>query len=201
MSILPDFIIRGLAKTKNMIEGFQEPSTDKTKISYGLSSYGYDARLDLNFIVEDEHFFDLNDYKYHRDTLFSQDPKKFDEHRYKVIKRNPGEIFVLPGKSFCLANTIETFNIPKDILVICVGKSTYARCGIIINVTPLEPGFEGQVTLEISNTSNFPVKLYPEEGICQFLFLKGQFPCERSYSDKKGKYQNQKGITFPKMPK
>jgi dCTP deaminase len=187
MSILSDNEIAELANSKQMISPFSEKlinTIDNQKIiSYGLSSYGYDARVAEEYKI----FTNIN----------SQiiDPKNFSSENF--IDKN-GEFCIIPPNSFTLARTIEYFKIPEDILVICVGKSTYARCGIIVNVTPLEPGWEGYVTLEFSNTTPLPAKIYTGEGVCQFIFLKGT-PCKTSYSKRNGKYQGQTGVTLPKI--
>jgi dCTP deaminase len=152
-------------------------------ISYGLSSYGYDARVSSEFKL----FTDLNS--------AIVDPKNFDNDSF--VDRET-DICIIPPNSFALARTVEYFRIPRDILVICVGKSTYARCGIIVNVTPLEPEWEGHVTLEFSNTTPLPAKIYANEGACQFLFLKGEQKCLTSYADRSGKYMKQIGVTLPK---
>ncbi len=191
MSVLSDIEIRERSQKNKMIEPFVEKLVRKTKdqkvLSYGLSSYGYDVRVSNEFKV----FTNINN-----NVI---DPKNFSNDSFitKTIKEN--DYFILPPNSFALANTVETFNIPRDIIVICVGKSTYARCGIIVNVTPIEPEFKGQVVLEFSNTTNLPVKIYPNEGACQFIFFKADTVCETSYSDRNGKYQNQQGITLPKV--
>lgn len=153
-------------------------------VSWGTSSYGYDVRCAPEFKVFT--------------NIFSAtvDPKAFDERSF-VHKE--GDICVIPPNSFALASTIEYFRIPRDVLTICVGKSTYARCGIIVNVTPLEPEWEGHVTLEFSNTTNLPAKIYANEGVAQMLFFQADEPCETSYADKQGKYQGQIGVTLPKM--
>jgi dCTP deaminase len=153
-------------------------------ISYGLSSYGYDARVSKEFKI----FTNLNS------TIV--DPKNFDGQNL-VSKET--DVCIIPPNSFALARTVEYFKIPRDVLVICVGKSTYARCGIIVNVTPLEPEWEGYVTLEFSNTTPLPAKIYANEGACQFLFLSGDQECTISYADRKGKYMNQTDITLPKL--
>lgn len=188
MSILSDFLIKERVKKEQMISPFVEHKNSKSIISYGLSSYGYDARVDCQFKV----FTDV-----HSSII---DPKNFSEDNFVDIdssKKN--NILIIPPNGFALANTIEYFKIPRDLLVICVGKSTYARCGIIINVTPLEPEWTGQVTIEISNTTPLPVKIYAGEGICQFLFFKANKSCQNSYLDSKGKYMDQTGITLPRM--
>ena len=159
-------------------------SKEKKVLSYGLSSYGYDVRVSDEFKI----FTNINN------SII--DPKEFSNENF-VTKKT--KCCILPPNSFALANTVETFDIPRDILVICVGKSTYARCGIVVNVTPIEPEFKGQVVLEFSNTTNLPAKIYANEGACQFLFFKADVECETSYNDRAGKYQNQKGIVLPKV--
>lgn len=181
--ILNDRSIRLLAQRERMIDPFVEKLNESDVISYGLSSYGYDARVAPKFKI----FTNVNN------SLI--DPKSFHEENF-VIKE--ADHCIIPPNGFVLASTIEYFKIPKNVFVLCVGKSTYARCGIIVNVTPLEPGWEGNVTLELSNTTPNPAKIYANEGICQFMFFKGQ-PCETSYADRAGKYQGQTGITLPKM--
>ncbi|WP_428684913.1 dCTP deaminase [Reyranella sp.] len=184
MSILSDRWIRRMAQEKGMIEPFVDAQKREGVISYGLSSYGYDARVG-------------NDFKIFTNVNSSVvDPKNFDQQSF--VDRNT-DVCVIPPNSFALARTVEYFRIPRDVLVICVGKSTYARCGIIVNVTPLEPEWEGHVTLEFSNTTPLPAKIYANEGACQFLFLQGNEPCEVSYRDKAGKYQGQRGVTLPKI--
>lgn len=191
MSVLSDKEICERCKNEGMISPFVEKSVrkaDNTKVlSYGVSSYGYDVRVSNEFKV----FTNINS------SII--DPKNFSEDNFvtKVVK--DGDCLILPPNSFALANTVETFKIPRDIVVICVGKSTYARCGIVVNVTPIEPEFEGQVVLEFSNTTTLPAKIYAGEGACQFLFFKGNTVCETSYKDRGGKYQNQTGITLPKV--
>ena len=167
-----------------MIEPFVDAQKREGVISYGLSSYGYDARVGTDFKI----FTNVNS--------SVVDPKSFDQQSF--VDRNT-EVCIIPPNSFALARTVEYFRIPRDVLVICVGKSTYARCGIIVNVTPLEPEWEGHVTLEFSNTTPLPAKIYANEGACQFLFLQGNEPCEVSYRDKAGKYQGQRGVTLPKI--
>ena len=184
MSILSDRWIRRMAQEKGMIEPFVDAQKREGVISYGLSSYGYDARVG-------------NDFKIFTNVTSSVvDPKNFDQQSF--VDRNT-DVCIIPPNSFALARTVEYFRIPRDVLVICVGKSTYARCGIIVNVTPLEPEWEGHVTLEFSNTTPLPAKIYANEGACQFLFLQGNEPCEVSYRDKAGKYQGQRGVTLPKI--
>jgi dCTP deaminase len=166
-----------------MIEPFVESQRRDGCISYGLSSYGYDARVADEFKI----FTNV-------DSAIV-DPKNFDQNSFVDRKT---DVCVIPPNSFALARTVEYFRVPRDVLVICLGKSTYARCGIIVNVTPLEPGWEGHVTLEFSNTTPLPAKIYANEGACQFLFLKGNEPCETSYADRAGKYMGQRGVTLPK---
>lgn len=156
----------------------------KKIISYGTSSYGYDVRCSNEFKI----FTNINSE--------IVDPKSFSDKSFVSVV---GDSCIIPPNSFALANTIEYFKIPRDVLVLCVGKSTYARCGIIVNVTPLEPQWEGQVTLEFSNTTNLPAKIYANEGIAQFLFFQSDQVCKVSYADRKGKYQGQKGVTAPRL--
>ncbi|MEO3433082.1 dCTP deaminase [Inquilinus sp. CAU 1745] len=184
MAIMSDIWIREQAERQDMIEPFVEKQTRAGVISYGLSSYGYDARVSDEFLI----FTNVDN-----DVV---DPKSFSDTSF-VKRKTP--ICVIPPNSFVLASTVEYFRVPKDVLVICVGKSTYARCGIIVNVTPLEPGWEGHVTLEFSNTTPLPAKIYANEGACQFLFLQGDQPCETSYADRAGKYMGQRGVTLPKL--
>jgi len=171
---------------KPMIEPFTEGQVGKGVVSYGLSSYGYDIRVSDEFKI----FTNINA------TLV--DPKNFDDANVIDFK---GDTCIVPPNSFALARTVEYFRIPRDVLAICLGKSTYARCGIIVNVTPFEPEFEGHITIEISNTTPLPAKIYANEGIAQVLFFEGDEPCETSYRDKKGKYQKQTGITLPRILK
>ena len=188
MSILSDKWIRAAARDHAMIEPFVERQTRSADgggiISYGLSSYGYDARVADEFKI----FTNVNS--------AVVDPKNFDSNSFVDRKT---DCCVIPPNSFALARTVEYFRVPRDVLVICLGKSTYARCGIIVNVTPLEPGWEGHVTLEFSNTTPLPEKIYANEGACQFLFLRGNEPCEVSYADRAGKYMGQRGVTLPKL--
>ncbi len=189
MSVLSDITIADLVKRHKMIDPFAEEQVryinDGQKIiSYGLSSYGYDARVADEFKI----FTNI-------DSAIV-DPKNFVDNSF-VDRRGP--ICTIPPNSFALARTVEYFRIPRDVLVICVGKSTYARCGIIVNVTPLEPEWEGHVTLEFSNTTPLPAKIYANEGACQFIFLKGDKKCLTSYLDKAGKYMKQRGVTLPSM--
>ena len=184
MAIMPDRWIREMARTRGMIEPFVDRQTRDGVISYGLSSYGYDARVAPEFRI----FTNVDN------ALV--DPKHFNEQSF--VERS-GESCVIPPNSFALARTVEYFRIPRDILVICLGKSTYARCGMIVNVTPLEPEWEGHVTLEISNTTPLPARVYANEGLCQFLFLRGYEEPEVSYADRKGKYMRQTGVTLPRL--
>jgi len=182
--ILADHQIRDLAQNQGMIEPFVEKQTREGVISYGLSSYGYDARCAPDFKI----FTNV-------DTPMV-DPKQFSEDNFVTREQ---DVCIIPPNSFVLTHTTEYFRIPDDVLVICLGKSTYARCGLIVNVTPLEPGWEGHVTLEISNTTPNPAKVYANEGVAQFLFFKGSKPCEVSYADRAGKYMGQRGTTLPKL--
>jgi dCTP deaminase len=184
MSIMPDHWIRKMAETKQMIEPFVEKQQREGMISYGLSSYGYDARVADEFMI----FTNV-------DSAIV-DPKKFSDDSFV---RRQTDVCVIPPNSFALARTIEYFRIPRDVLVICLGKSTYARCGLIVNVTPLEPEWEGHVTLEISNTTPLPARVYANEGLCQFLFLQGASEPEVSYADRGGKYMKQTGVTLPRL--
>ena len=184
MAILSDRWIRRMAQEKGMIEPFVDSQKREGIISYGLSSYGYDARVGTDFKI----FTNVDS--------AVVDPKNFAANSF--VDRS-SDVCIIPPNSFALARTVEYFRIPRDVLVICVGKSTYARCGIIVNVTPLEPEWEGQVTIEISNTTPLPAKIYAGEGICQFLFLRGETPCEVSYADKAGKYMGQRGVSLPRM--
>ena len=184
MSVLSDKSIRKLALEENMISPFEDEQVRDGKISYGLSSFGYDARVSEEFKI----FTNVNSE--------IVDPKDFKPTNF-VTKNVP--VCVIPPNSFALARTIERFKIPKDILVICLGKSTYARCGIIVNVTPLEPGWEGYVTLEFSNTTPLPAKIYANEGVAQFIFLKGNETPGVTYADRNGKYMGQTGVTLPKV--
>jgi dCTP deaminase len=184
MGLKPDHWIRKMALEHGMIEPFVDHQVREGVISYGVSSYGYDVR------VADEFKIFTN--------VFSAvvDPKAFDSKSMVDFK---GDICVIPPNSFALAKTIEYFRIPRGVMTICVGKSTYARCGIIVNVTPFEPEWEGYVTLEISNTTPLPARIYANEGLAQVIFLEGDEPCQISYADKKGKYQHQQGILLPKV--
>ena len=184
MTIQSDKWIRNMAKSHEMINPFEENQIRDNKISYGLSSYGYDARVSNEFKI----FTNVNS-----EVV---DPKNFKQSNF--ISKKVSEC-IIPPNSFVLASTVEYFKIPNDIMVICLGKSTYARCGIIVNVTPLEPGWEGYVTLEFSNTTPLPAKIYANEGAAQFIFLKGNEKPEVTYADRDGKYMKQKGVTLPKI--
>jgi len=184
MGLKPDHWIRKMALEKGMIEPYADNQVRKGTISYGVSSYGYDIR------VADEFKIFTN--------VFSAvvDPKNFDPRSMVDYK---GDVCIIPPNSFALARTIEYFRIPRGVLTVCLGKSTYARCGIIVNVTPFEPEWEGFVTLEISNTTPLPARIYANEGIAQVLFFEADEECEVSYADKKGKYQGQQSIVLPKL--
>jgi dCTP deaminase len=187
MSIKSDQWIRRMAQEQKMIEPFvqgQVRDADGNRvISYGTSSYGYDVRCADEFKI----FTNINS--------VIVDPKNFDEESFVDVK---SDVCIIPPNSFALARTVEYLRIPRNVLTICLGKSTYARCGIIVNVTPLEPEWEGHVTLEFSNTSPLPAKIYANEGVAQFLFFESDEVCETSYLDRGGKYQGQKGVTLPK---
>jgi dCTP deaminase len=178
MGLLADWQIKKEIK----IEPFAEESMRAGVISYGVSSYGYDVRVGRSFKVFTNVYGAVID------------PKKFDPSAFVDIQ---GDFCIIPPNSFVLAETVEYFEIPRDILATCLGKSTYARCGIIVNVTPLEPEWRGKITMEISNTTPLPAKIYANEGIAQILFFRADKVCEKSYADKKGKYQDQKGLTLP----
>jgi dCTP deaminase len=180
----PDRWIRKMAKEHGMIEPFVDHQVREGVISFGVSSYGYDIR------VADEFKIFTNVYS------AIVDPKNFDPQSMVDFK---GDVCIIPPNSFALARTIEYFRIPRDVLTICLGKSTYARCGLIVNVTPFEPEWEGYVTLEISNTTPLPARIYANEGIAQVLFFQADEVCEISYADKKGKYQHQQSIILPKI--
>ncbi len=184
MGIKPDAWIRRMARDQKMIDPFEESQIREGVISYGLSSYGYDIRVADEFKI----FTNINT------TIV--DPKDFSRQSFVDFQ---GPICIIPPNSFALARTVEYFRIPRSILTICVGKSTYARCGIIVNVTPFEPEWEGHATLEISNTTPLPARIYAREGIAQVIFFESDEVCERSYADKKGKYQGQQEITLPRI--
>ena len=188
MSIKSDNWIRRMAREHAMIDPFEPDQVRAVNghkiVSYGTSSYGYDIRCSNDFKI----FTNINS------TMV--DPKNFDEKSFVDFK---GDVCIIPPNSFALARTVEYFRIPRNVLTICLGKSTYARCGIIVNVTPLEPEWRGKITIEISNTTPLPAKIYANEGIAQVLFFQSDEVCEISYKDKKGKYQAQRGVTLPKI--
>ena len=188
MSIKSDKWIRRMAASHGMIEPFEPGQVrevdGKRIVSYGTSSYGYDIRCSREFKI----FTNINA------TIV--DPKHFDEKSFVTFE---SDVCIIPPNSFALARTVEYFRIPRNVLTVCLGKSTYARCGIIVNVTPFEPEWEGHVTIEISNTTPLPAKIYANEGIAQVLFFQSDEPCEVSYKDKAGKYQQQRGVTLPKI--
>ena len=187
MSIKSDDWIQRMANTHKMIDPFEEgqirENLGQKVISFGTSSYGYDIRCAREFKI----FTNINS--------SIVDPKEFDENNFIDVEN---DICIIPPNSFALARTVEYFRIPRDVLTICLGKSTYARCGIIVNVTPLEPEWEGHITLEFSNTTPLPAKIYANEGVAQVIFLQASDPCSISYADRKGKYQGQKGVTLPR---
>ena len=189
MGVCPDSWIRRMAVERGMIEPFVDGQIKKNEagnrvISYGLSSYGYDLRVS-------------NEFKVFTNVYGSVvDPKAFDDRSFVDMET---DVCVVPPNSFALARSVEYFRIPRDVLTICVGKSTYARCGIIVNVTPFEPEWEGHVTLEISNTTPLPARIYANEGLAQVVFFLGNETCETSYADREGKYMRQRGITIPRM--
>ena len=184
MAIKSDKWIRKMALERGMIEPFEDRQVRQGVVSYGVSSYGYDVR------VADEYKIFTNDFS------ATVDPTNFDT---KSMVDYIGDVCTIPPNSFALARTVEYFRIPRKVLTICLGKSTYARCGIIVNVTPFEPEWEGFVTLEISNTTPLPAKIYANEGLAQVLFFEADEECETSYADKKGKYQKQQSIVLPKL--
>jgi len=189
MGVCSDQWIRRMARERGMIEPFVDGQVKQLEcgrrvISYGLSSYGYDLRVS-------------NEFKVFTNVYGSVvDPKAFDDRSFVDMET---DLCVVPPNSFALARSVEYFRIPREVLTICVGKSTYARCGIIVNVTPFEPEWEGHVTLEISNTTPLPARIYANEGLAQVVFFEAKEPCETSYADRKGKYMGQRGITIPKM--
>ena len=187
MAIKSDKWIKEMEESHGMIEPFQYDQVKKNEtgsiVSYGTSSYGYDVRCSDEFKI----FTNIN-------SAFV-DPKAFDDQSFVDVK---SDVCIIPPNSFALARTVEYFRIPRQVLTLCLGKSTYARCGIIVNVTPLEPEWEGHVTLEFSNSTPLPAKIYANEGVAQFIFLESDQVCETSYKDRKGKYQGQKGVTLPK---
>ena len=184
MSIKNDRWITMMAREHRMIEPFESSQVRSGVISYGVSAYGYDMRV-------------AREYRIFTNVLSSVvDPKNFDPKSFVEFE---GDVCIVPPNSFALARTVEYFRIPRDVLTVCLGKSTYARCGIIVNVTPFEPEWEGTATLEISNTTPLPAKVYANEGIAQVLFFQSDEPCEVSYADKQGKYLKQRGVTLPKV--
>ncbi|HLC27187.1 MAG TPA: dCTP deaminase [bacterium] len=184
MGLKSDNWIRKMALEHAMITPFEDKQVAQGAISYGVSSYGYDIRIADEFKI----FTNINS------TIV--DPKSFDPKSFVDFR---GPVCIIPPNSFALGKTVEYFRIPRNVLTVCLGKSTYARCGIIVNVTPFEPEWEGYVTMEISNTTPLPAKIYANEGIAQVLFFEGDEPCQTSYADKKGKYQAQQGLTLPKI--
>ncbi len=186
MGLKPDHWIRRMALEHRMIEPFVDHQVRDGVISYGLSSYGYDIRVADEFKIFTPGLGDL--------TVV--DPKRFDTRAMVDFR---GDVCVIPPNSFALGRSVEYFRIPRNVLCVCLGKSTYARCGIIVNITPFEPEWEGYVTLEISNTTPLPAKIYANEGIAQVLFFEADEACEVSYADKRGKYQSQRGIVLPRL--
>src|SRR5574340_1843806 len=184
MSVKNDRWIRKMVREHEMIKPFAESQVREGVISFGLSSYGYDLRVADEFKI----FTNVNS--------TTVDPKQFDARSFVEFK---GPVCIIPPNSFALARSVEYFRIPRSVLTICVGKSTYARCGIIVNVTPFEPEWEGHVTLEFSNTTPLPARIYANEGVAQMLFLESDEVCETSYKDRGGKYQGQVGVTLPKI--
>jgi dCTP deaminase len=184
MSIRSDRWITRMAKEHGLIEPFEEGQVRKGVVSYGVSSYGYDTRVSDEFKI----FTNVNS--------SVVDPKDFDPASFVDVKT---DVCIVPPNSFALAHTVEYFRMPRNVLAICLGKSTYARCGIIVNVTPFEPGWEGYVTIEISNTTPLPAKIYANEGIAQVIFFEADDECAVSYADRAGKYQKQTGVTLPKI--
>ncbi|MBC8311282.1 MAG: dCTP deaminase [Candidatus Marinimicrobia bacterium] len=184
MAIKSDKWIERMSNSHEMITPYEDKQVRDGKISYGVSSYGYDIRVSDEYKI----FTNVNS------SII--DPKRFDAKSFVDFK---GDVCIVPPNSFALARSVEYFKIPRNVLTICVGKSTYARCGIIVNVTPFEPEWEGYVTLEISNTTPLPAKIYSNEGLCQVLFFESDEECATSYKDKSGKYQGQIGITLPRM--
>jgi dCTP deaminase len=184
MAVKNDRWIRQMALEHDMINPFADRQVREGVISYGVSAYGYDLRVADEFKI----FTNVN--------CTIVDPKNFDERSFVEFR---GPVCIVPPNSFALARSVEYFKIPRSVITLCVGKSTYARCGIIVNVTPLEPEWEGFVTLEISNTTPLPARVYSNEGLCQIVFFESDEMCEVSYKDKKGKYQSQQGIVLPKI--
>lgn len=187
MSLKSDKWIKKMSLEHDMINPFVESQVSNGAISYGLSSYGYDMRISSEFMI------------FNNAESSILDPKKFDTNNVQKVDVSSSGYCVIPENSFALARSVEYFKIPRDVLAICLGKSTYARCGIIVNVTPFEPEFEGYITIEISNTTPIPAKIYANEGIAQVIFLGADSECMVSYKDRKGKYQNQLGIVLPRI--
>ena len=184
MALKADHWIRRIARENDMINPFSEKQVGEGVVSYGLSSYGYDLRVSDEFKI----FTNVN--------CAVVDPKQFDERSFVTVRSSCA---IIPPNSFALARTVEYFRIPRNVLTICLGKSTYARCGIIVNVTPFEPEWEGYVTLEFSNTTPLPAKIYADEGVAQVLFFESDEVCETSYKDRGGKYFGQQGVTLPRI--
>ena len=178
--------IRRKAMEHGMIEPFETGLVSKGKVSWGMSSYGYDMRIADEFKI----FTNVN--------TKIVDPKNFDSQSFVDFK---GDVCIIPPNSFCLGRSVEYFRIPREVLGICIGKSTYARCGLAVNITPLESEWEGHLTIEVSNTTPLPAKIYANEGIAQVIFLGGDEVCQTSYADRKGKYQSQRGIVLPRIMK
>jgi dCTP deaminase len=184
MGLKPDHWIRKMALEHGMIEPYEDGQVREGVVSYGVSSYGYDMRI-------------ADEYKIFTNVHSAiVDPKNFTQNSFVDFK---GSVCIIPPNSFVLARSIEYFRIPRSVLAICLGKSTYARCGLLVNITPFEPEFEGNITIEISNTTPLPAKVYSNEGISQVLFFEADEECEVSYADKKGKYQGQTGVTPPRL--
>jgi len=193
MSVKSDKWIRKMAREHKMIEPYEDRQVRDGVISYGVSSYGYDMRVADEFRI----FRVADEFRIFTNVNSSiVDPKNFDSKSFVEFK---GDVCIVPPNSFALGRSVEYFRIPRNVLTLCVGKSTYARCGIIVNVTPFEPEWEGFVTLEISNTTPLPARIYGNEGLCQVIFFESDEQCEVSYKDKKGKYQAQQGIVLPKI--
>ena len=184
MGLKPDHWIKDMVQKHRMIEPFVDQQVRDGAISYGVSSYGYDLRVSDEFKI----FTNV------RSAIV--DPKQFDNESFVDFR---GDVCLIPPNSFVLSRSVEYFRIPRNVLTVCLGKSTYARCGLIVNVTPFEPEWEGYVTLEVSNTTPLPAKVYANEGLAQVLFFEADETCEQSYADKKGKYQKQMGVTPPRM--
>ncbi len=186
MGLKPDYWIRKMASGRRMIEPFVDRQVRDSVISYGLSSYGYDIRVADEFKI----------FTPCPGDLAVVDPKRFD---VRAMVDFEGDVCVIPPNSFALGRSVEYFRVPRGVLCICLGKSTYARCGIIVNITPFEPEWQGYVTLAISNTTSLPARIYAGEGIAQVLFFEADEECEVSYADKRGKYQAQQGVVLPRF--